>query len=363
MANAEFLELNEPLAQHSRSVLARRLADIVGLPSSRLSPGERWIVGDLLYDILRASDVPLRKRCAQRLAGLIDAPHKLLRMLACDIFEVAEPILEDCKALTDFDMLEIVRVGTLQHRMTISRRTNISETVAAALAAYGEPSVVERLLRNNNALLAAPTIDHLVGAAADEPRYASLLIRREELRPAPAFRLFWGCAHRERCQIIERFAVDRTIMIDAVEDVFPMAVEEGWSDPLVTRALNYIDRRQRNREEAKTSRYGSLEAAIDALGTEGAQADLISEIAVLSSISRNLLTTMFDDMGGEPLAVLCKATGLKWVSFTALWQGLGRADGTVVTEEAHKIYGSLSVEKAQTVLRYWNLSMENTSKP
>lgn len=359
MANAEPIELKEPVTLRTRAILARRLADIVGLPSSRVTPRERWIVGDLLYDVLRSSDVELRKRCARRIATLQDAPHRLLRSLACDAFEVAEPILETCLALTDFDMLEIARAGTLQHRLALAKRERISETVAAALAAYGEPPVVERLLRNRTAHLAAPTVDHLVGAALDEPRYASFIIRREELRPAQAFRLFWSCEHVDRFQILDRFAVDRTILIEAVEDIFPMAAADGWDDPMVTRILRYIDRRQRNRAAADESPYGSLEGAIDVMALEGPRPELVSEITTLAAIDRRLLLRMIDDMGGEPLAVLCKATGLKFPSFLGFWRGLGRPEQGDVVDQARKVYDTLSVEKAQTVLRYWNLSTED----
>lgn len=362
MANAESYELKQAAPLRARDVLARRLADIVGLPSSRLTPRERWIVADLLYDILRASDASIRKRCAQRLAGLMEAPPRLLRVLACDDFEIAQPILEDCRALTDFDLLEIVQSGSLQHRMAVAHREGISEIISAALVAGGEPPVVECVLKNMTTSLAAPTVDRLVGASQDEMRYAALLIRRPELRPAQAFRLFWECEHRERFQILERFAVDRTILIDSTEDIFPMVSAEGWDDPLVSRVLRYIDRRQRNREAAELSPYGSLEGVVDAFCLEGAQPELVSEIAILAGIYKRLLTRMLDDMAGEPLAILCKATGLKWPNFEGFWTGLGRSIQHETVEHARKVHDSLSVEKAQTVLRYWNLSVEDGDK-
>ena len=68
---------------------------------------------------------------------------------------------------------------------------------------------------------------------------------------------------------------------------------------------------------------------------------------------------MIDDMAGEPLAVLCKATGLKWPFFLHMWRGLGRSGQSDQVEQARRVYDSLSVEKAQTVLRYWNLSVED----
>ncbi len=362
MAQAEPYDLTPADTPRARSMLARRLADIVGLPSSRITPRERWIVADLLHDLLRASDIGLRKRVAERLSTLGEAPARLLRMLAIDVFEVAEPILNDCEALTDFDMLEIVQSGTLQHRLVIGRRENLTETVAAALAAYGETPVVERLLKNHTAHLAAPTIDHLVSAAADEASYARLLIRRSELRPAQAFRLFWGCPHELRLQILERFAVDRTILIDAVEDIFPIARDEGWSDPMVRRILRYIDRRQRNREAVQLSPFASLESAIEALRVSGPREDVISEIATLAGIDLGLLRHMIEDMGGEAIAVLCKSTGLKWDSLVSIWRGLNRPENEQRIEEARHVYDMLSVEKAQTVLRYWNLSVEDDKR-
>ena len=358
MAQAEPFDLDQPVTSRARAILARRLADIVGLPSSRLTPRERWIVGDLLHDLLRQGDEELRKRVAQRLAGLNEAPHRLLRMLAVDKFEIAEPILEECTALTDFDMLEIVQSGTVDHRLLVARREGLSETVSAALAAYGEVAVVQRLLRNKTAILAAPTIDHIVAATQEEESYAPLVIRRSELRPAQAFRLFWGCDHANRLEILERFAVDRTILIDASEDIFPIAREEGWSDPLGQRSLRYIDRRQRNREAVSLSPFESLEGALEALRVTGPRQDLVVEIATLSGIEASLMRKIVDDMAGEPFAVLCKATGLKWPSFENFWKGTGRSEGSELVEQARHVYEMLSVKKAQTVLRYWNLSSE-----
>ena len=363
MHDGDMMDLTETAeaAPKARTVLARRLADLVALPSSRISPRERWIVGDLLLEILRSSDAGLRKRCAERLSAVGEAPHRLLRMLACDEFEIAQPILENCEALTDFDMMEIAAAGTIEHRVALARREPLSETVAAALVASGEALVQERVLRNRTATLATPTLDHLVSAAKDDSKLADLLIGRIELRPTQALRLFWWCNHALRIKVLERFAVDRTLMIEAAEDVFPLAAAEGWNDPLVRRALTYIDRRQRNREAAELSPFGSLEGALEEMERVGRNSDLSAEIATLAGINRNLVRRMFDDFGGEALAVLCKATGLKWPSFVSTWRGLGRDPASNAAEEARIVYDSISVERAQTVLRYWNLSIDDSA--
>lgn len=359
MANAEPFDLtqSEPLSGKAREVLTRRLADIVCLPSSRISPQERWIVGDLLFEVLRNSDSQERRRCARRLAEIADAPAALVRMLASDAYEVAEPLLERSAALTDFDLLEVIRVGKTDHRVAVARRETVSETIAAALAATGEAPVINALLKNPRAHLAPPTMDYIVSAAKDETAYARLVIKRLELRPRQAFRLFWWSEHKDRLALLERFGIDRTVMIEAAEDVFALAAAEarqGQADGLVARALKFVDRRQRNRRAAEASPFGSLEGAVSAMRQRGPTSELIEEIARLAGIARPLLARMFDDMGGEPLAVLCKATGADRDTLYAYWAGLGRPESSEGIEQARIVYDTLSVEKAQTILRYWD---------
>lgn len=356
MAISEPLDLQpqQALSGRTRTVIARRLADIVCLPSSRIGPQERWIVGDLLQEILRYSDPALRRRVAQRLADIADAPSGLVRSLAADNFEVAEPLLEKSPTLTDFDLLEIIRSGQLDHRMAIARRDRVSEVVTAALVSGGEFSVIAAVLKNSGAHIAPPTIDHLVSAASDEAAFVPLILKRAELRPRAAMRLFWSAAHGERLQILERFGVDRTLMIEAVDDVFAMAAKESEPDPLVTRALTFVDRRQRDRAAMARSPYGTLENVFDKMAREGATPELIDAASQIAAISRPLLARMFDDTGGEPLAVLVKATGADRACVSQLWRALGRPETSPAFEAALIVHDSLSVERAQTILRYWD---------
>ena len=55
-------------ASKARSRLTRRLADIVCLPSSRVSPQERWMTADILDELLRDADDALKAKVAARLA-------------------------------------------------------------------------------------------------------------------------------------------------------------------------------------------------------------------------------------------------------------------------------------------------------
>ncbi|XBQ15011.1 MAG: DUF2336 domain-containing protein [Oceanicaulis sp.] len=338
----------------ARARLTRRLADIVCLPASRVAPQERWMTADVLEELLRAADSGLRAKVAARLAEQAEAPASLLRRLALDSFEVAEPILRSSHALTDFDMMEIAAKGERRHRIALARREHVSETVAAALAQSADPDTIMALLRNQGARLAPQTADFLVREAAENEEIARLLVRRPELRPVQAFVLFWALGHSLRRQILDRFAASRAILQEAASDVFPLAAAERDPDPVVTEALAYIDRRQRNRAAADVSPYGSLEKLLQRAAQTGFSDTLRDEAASLANIQRDLLDRIVDDFGGEPAAVLAKATGLDRAHLFDMLEAIDTADGETRARQAARVFDGLSVDKAQTVLRYWN---------
>lgn len=339
----------------ARSRLTRRLADIVCLPSSQVSPQERWIVADVLDEILRHAAPDLRARIARRLAEQAEAPGGLVRRLALDVYEVAEPILQSARALTDFDLMEVAAKGEGRHRLAIARRERVSEVVSATLVSEGDMPEIMALLANPGARLASQTMDRLMQRTASEPGLARVLIKRPELRPAQALTLFWDCAHAERRALLERFAVSRSILQDAAADVFPLAAGEAPRDELIGRALTYIERRQRNRAAAESSAYGSLEGVIEEAARVGLAEELVAEMARLANVQRSLLDQMLADFGGEPLAVLTKATGLSRGHLLMLLETAGR--GEPAPQQARYVFDTLSVDKAQTVLRYWNWSL------
>jgi uncharacterized protein (DUF2336 family) len=180
--------------------------------------------------------------------------------------------------------------------------------------------------------------------------------------------MFWWCDPEARRTILQRFAVSREVLQDASGDIFPMATAEGWQDPLVRKALQFIERRQRNRAAIDKSPYASLEDAITA-AQNGMTRDLASEIAYLSGIKPTTGAKIFTDPCGEPLAILCKATGLPKSAIRVLWRSLRRPETdstgltTVALDRTLITYDMMAVDRAQTVLRYWNWSLSSALTP
>lgn len=362
-------EEGEARPLRARRALLRRLADVVSLPASRINVFERSVVGDLLVDVLRTASVEERRRVAQRLAPLGELPDALKRLLLRDDPEVARPLLEDCAALSDADLIGCARDAGPEHRLMMAARRGLTEAVTETLLSWGEEAVIAAVLRNDSARMPQSAIEGVIALSRGAPGLSALLLRRPELRPAGAYVMFWWCAAEERRTILQRFAVSREVMQSSVEDVFALAAEEGWSDPVARKALQFIERRQRNRAAVAKSPYADLEAAVAAAGAAGLARDLVAEIGYLSGIKPLTSAKILADAGGEPLAILCKATGLTRRDLTGLWRAMRRPETTEDGAEhpdwrrVQIIYEMLAVDRAQTVLRYWNWTLSSALTP
>ena len=376
MSPAAPLELNEPAPQEpegpapsrARIALFKRLADVVCLPSSRVNAFERSMTADLLVDMLREAPVDERLRVARRLASLSEIPTSLVRLLLRDQFEVAQALLENCATLSDADLLDCARHAGLDHRKLIAMRRGLGEVVAEALVEPMEPQVIQTLLRNDLAKLSNAAIETMVAATRSDPRFIPLLLRRAELRPHHSYVMFWWSDADARRQILQRFAVSREVLQEAAADVFALAAQESWSDPISRKALQFIERRQRNRQAIARSRFGSLDEAV-AAAQPGMTRETAEEISYLSGLKPMTGAKIFTDAGGEPLAILCKATGLPRAAVRALWRALRRPETdsagamTPALERVLTIYDMIAVDRAQTVLRYWNWALSSALTP
>lgn len=355
-------------ASRARGVLLKRLADVVCLPMSRVNAFERAMTADLLVDMLREAEPAERKKVARRLAGLVEIPASLVRLLLRDESDVAEELLINAAVLSDADLLDCARMTGLEHRRLIALRRGVSEVVCDVLIEFGEILVLECLLRNDDARFSTGGVEAVVALTRGDSRLTATLLRRPELRPAHAYVLFWWADAETRMIILQRFAVSREVLQEAASDIFAIAAEENWQDALSRKALQFIERRQRNRAAIDKSPFDSLEDAM-AAAQHGLTREIAEEISYLSGLKPMTGAKIFTDPGGEPIAVLCKATGLPKPAIRALWRGLKRSETDGVggmapaLERAMLVYDMIAVDRAQTVLRYWNWSLTSALTP
>jgi uncharacterized protein (DUF2336 family) len=353
----------------ARHALLKRLADVVSLPASRINAFERSVTGDLLVEMLRLALPEDRRRVAARLAPLAELPNALARLLLRDDPAIAGLLIEQCASLSDADLVACARDATTEHRFLMASRRGLSEVVTETLLSFGEAQVIEAVLRNTTARLSQPAIEAVVSLSRQTTDLCGHLLRRPELRPSGAYVMFWWCGPEDRKTKHQRFAVSREVMQEVAEDVFAMAAEENWQDPVSRKALQFIERRQRNRAAVEKSPFRDLEHAVEAAAQRGLTREIASELAYLSGIKPVTGAKILGDPGGEPVAILCKATGLTKTDLLNLWRSMRRPEKTS-TGEVHPAwekvqvtFDMLAVDRAQTVLRYWNWSLSSALTP
>ena len=297
---------------------------------------------------------------------LNEAPRTILVILAKDKIEVAKHVLENSKGLTDSDLIQISKKVSSEHRKVIAMRRKVSDAVSDVIVEFLEEEVVEKLLFNKGASFSETALQRILTISRSHQPYVDLLIKREELRPSHGLTMFWWANEENRRKILHRFAVTRNVLQESCADLYPKAAADGWADPGVRKALQFIERRQRNRAAIARSKFEGLEEAIAKMEVDGITRDYIEEISYMAGIKPATGAQILTDKGGEGVAILCKAPGIKRDNLRRMWKGLKRplmdTDGNDHPDFARvlRTYDSVSTDKAQTVLRYWNWSLTSS---
>lgn len=348
-----------------RRALVKRLADVICIPASQLTPQERHMAGDVLVELLRDADKETREGVAKRLVMLNEAPRTILMILAKDHIDIARHVLENSKSLTDSDLIQIAQGVSTEHRKMMALRRQVSDAVVDVLVQFLEEDVVNTLLQNKGANFSERAIQRIMTVSRNNTDYVNLLAKRDETRPSHGLTMFWWADHAARKAILHRFAVTRNVLQESCADLYAGAASEGWNDAAVRKALQFIERRQRNRAAIERSNFESLEDAIDQAATRGLTRETAEEIAYMAGVKPATGAQIMTDKSGEALAILCKAPGLKRDYLVKLWTALRRDPGTPEQPSPDlarviAVYDSISTDKAQTVLRYWNWSLTSS---
>ena len=339
-----------------REILIRKLADIVVLPAARISSNERSLVADVMLQALDKADEDLRFEVARRVARVAEAPSALLRTLLLDEPRVAEPVIRRTEPVPEALLIECAKNGTTAHRGLIARRIDLTTSLADVILEFGEPEVDKLLLRRDEFQFSPNAIDLLVSRSTSDVDVQALLLRRRELEPAHGFMMFWWVSPENRKRILTRFALDRAIVQDAVQDLYPRVFRGEGADPFVKEILIMLDRRHRPR--GVNGEPVSMDVVIKTLGAarKYPAQEIIHAASMIAGVSRELVARVLRDPGVEPFAVMCKSLGMPRSEFFGI---VNRKDAENPLDPARAeiilgVFDSMARDYARAVLRYWD---------
>lgn len=165
-------------------------------------PGERaeatsalaraYLHSDLSFDDLAAAEgamimmlddaSPLvRRAMSDVFASSQKAPPVVVNALACDQFDVAEPILSRSPLLSVDDLVDLVATGQAETQIAIAGRPMLSTPLAAAIAEVGAADACLTLLENCDAEITLFSIDRIVERFGHLAAIRENLVARDDL--------------------------------------------------------------------------------------------------------------------------------------------------------------------------------------
>jgi uncharacterized protein (DUF2336 family) len=228
--HTERLEHLREIASANRVPESRDLVEALGraclAPDTKLGESETALLGDILHQLVRDVEMPVRRALADQLSDRDDAPTDLIVLLANDVIDVAYPLLAKSPKLCDQDLIDVVTRHARRHALAISKRESVSEAVSDALVETGDSEVVVSLLQNDGAALSATTMDGLVADSEKMETYRTPLLGRKDLDLDMAMRMADWVGDTLQRYIADRFNINDQNLERAVSDAVLEAIDE-----------------------------------------------------------------------------------------------------------------------------------------
>jgi uncharacterized protein (DUF2336 family) len=321
-----------------RKTLMTAVSDLFFNKGEVLSDRERALMSDILRQIIHDVEMSVRRELASRLVRIKDAPHDLVIALANDEIEVAHPILIGSDILHDADLVEIIQHRTMQHQLAIAMRKNLSESVTEALVETGNSDVIKTMLENPNARLSKTTMEYLVEQAKRMDTYQNPLLRRPDLEPELAKRMYWWVSAALRQHIVEHFDIDASELDATIEttvkDLMTTEVVPEISDSKPIELAEHLDKE------------GKITADLMVKVLRQGEVPLFEAMfARRSGLRLRLLRRLLFEPGGEALAVACKGIEIPKSDFATIF---------MLTRKARSASGVMNPRELTRVLALYD---------
>lgn len=349
------IALAQDTSEQGRKALGENITDLFLSEDNRLNEHERALMLDILGKLIRTVEADIRRQLSDKLADADWAPAELITALANDDIEIARPVLERSPVLQDPDLIEVIRNRAREHRLAIALSRDLSESVSDAIIEFGagEDDVLEALIGNDNASLSRAAMDYLVSESERRDGFQEPLLRREDLPPELAYKMFWWVGAALREFIVNDFQIEPHILGPILEEATQSGLERlGGAAKTSAQAAATRLSEEMGRGESLT-----ISVLINLLERGRVQA-FMAGLTQLSGVSFDTVNRIVLDQGGEALALICRVIEADRNQFTrmALLVKKVNAVGPMrvdAVEQLASLFDNVDAEKAAIALYYW----------
>ncbi len=175
--------------------------------SNQLGFDARRLAEAVFRNLIRDGEVTLRGVLAEHLKHAAALPHDIALALASDEDLVALPILATSPALTQGDLIGLLRAARADNQIAIAGRSDVSEDLSDALAMAGHFRAVVRLMQNDRAKIPEATLSHCLDRFGNSQEVRDAMAKRHHLSPGMVCRISPLLSDTARCRLIARHGV------------------------------------------------------------------------------------------------------------------------------------------------------------
>ena len=338
----------------AREALTATVTDLFFARGNTLTDRERSLMSEILRQLINDIESSVRRALAEKLAQYKEAPRDLILALANDEIVVAQSILMRSDVLRDEELIEIIHHRTLEHQLAVAMRKSLNEPVSDALVETGNVDVIAKLLENHDARISGETMAYLVEQSQRVDSYQNPLLRRPELDPNLARRMYWWVSAALRRHILDNFAVKPSDFDDALEasasELAETPAEPTRRSDLLADSLARIETITPH-ILVETLRHGEI-ALFEAM------------LAKLTGIKPPLIRRLLFERGAEALTIACRVINVETPTFASIYLLSRKARPNEPPPPRGEIarilgfYETMSVEAATQVVSTWRRSAD-----
>lgn len=178
-AVAHIIRLMEAAPDEQRA----RVADWIGraIANTTFADAEGLILARIAEALCRDSALDVRQVLSAHALHNPQLPPAIARRLAQDVDSIAVPFIRQSEALTDPDLLRLVRQDNTLRQLSVARRDQVSQPISHALIDTGKMPVVKGLVANAGAEIHETDFDLVLKIYGNVASVTHLLAKRMDL--------------------------------------------------------------------------------------------------------------------------------------------------------------------------------------
>lgn len=341
----ELQSLSDDKSSDNRRQLLHRITDLFELTSEQQDDGHRTSFDNIMDQLAHELEASVRAEFADRLADMPNAPEGITHKLALDEIDVARPLLQRSKLLSDDFLVEVAKTRDDEYLMAISDREEINSAVTDILVDRGSENVLLKVSANKGANFSRGGFEKLNLEAGKNLNLSKNLSERQDT-PADILKTVkQRVAEKIRAEAAEKG-------IELSENEISATVEEKSDEISIKNsdlktAFGEIDslHRRKQLDERMIAHY------IQSNRSE----ETLYALALLTDLDQQTVRHCVLKADLPALAVMCKANNFQRSTFASLLQLRENQSANLSNSEileAIRRYESLDKSTAQRVMRF-----------